>query len=865
MKASSQGKNSGGLLLLLVCLTGVLCVLFHKSFVPGQVLFANDGPLGATLSRPFAMPDAFSGIWNDNYWLGLYNGYYALNFTGIFHFLAPGVARVNFYAPVAHLVLGVCAWIFFRRIGCNARVSVLASLAAALNMNFMSNAAWGLPSRGLALAAAFLALAAIEAGFVVPSVFVGFCASILAGLAIGLSITEGGDNGAFFSLFIAAYAFWRTWISISSRGKAVAWGVGKVIMMAVFAAVMAYETIGAFSRVAVKGVGTTEQDSQTPEQKWAFATAWSLPKAETLRMIIPGVFGYHMTPYAHKPESSYWGRVGEWPGDPKQQQRSSGAGEYAGVLVVLIGIWGIVESLRKQGQTFTAMERKLIWFWAVMGVVGMLFGWGRHAPFYKLIYALPYFSNVRNPMKFFHAVHLCVMILFAYGLLGLNRRYLDVPAKVNALFGQLKAWWAKAPSHEKLWTRGCLAAIGLSAVAWFGYMGSRRTLVKHLMESGFVDSELAAGIANFSIREVLLFVLVLSVCVAVLTLIISGALAGNRAKWAALLLGTIVVLDLSRAITPWINYSNWKQRYATNPILDLLKDKPFEHRVAVLPFPVNQQMTMLQQYCYSEWLQHQFPYYSVQALDMPQDPRPPVDRKTFRQTMGKDPARFWQLTNVRFVLGLAGPLADMLNAQIDPAQKRFRQHTAFTLVRQQNSEFATAETNATGPFAVLEFTGALPRAKLYNNWEVITDEKALLTRLGDTNWNPVQSILLSEEAPKPTVPGTEPGKAEILSNPSPKLMEIQTTTDAPAMLLLNDKIEPEWHAYIDGKAAPTLRANYLVRAVHVPPGTHKVVFKYEMKPTGFFIVMACDILGLALIAIVVWNMKRKGQQTEPAK
>ena len=34
----------------------------------------------------------------------------------------------------------------------------------------------------------------------------------------------------------------------------------------------------------------------------------------------------------------------------------------------------------------------------------------------------------------------------------------------------------------------------------------------------------------------------------------------------------------------------------------------------------------------------------------------------------------------------------------------------------------SVQTNATGPFALIEFTGALPRAKLYNNWEVITDD-----------------------------------------------------------------------------------------------------------------------------------------------
>jgi uncharacterized membrane protein YfhO len=83
------------------------------------------------------------------------------------------------------------------------------------------------------------------------------------------------------------------------------------------------------------------------------------------------------------------------------------------------------------------------------------------------------------------------------------------------------------------------------------------------------------------------------------------------------------------------------------------------------------------------------------------------------------------------------------------------------------------------------------------------------------------------------------------------------------MLLLGDKIEPEWHAYIDGKQAPVLRANYLFRGVHVPGGTHKVVFKYEMKPSGFFLVLACDLVGLLLIAVVVWSAKRKRTADAP--
>ena len=101
-----------GALILALVLSIVLAVLFHKSFVPGQALFSNDGPLGAILSRPLTMPDAFFGIWNDNYWIGAYNGNLNPNFSGLIHWIFQGVGRVNFFAPVSALILGLCAWIF---------------------------------------------------------------------------------------------------------------------------------------------------------------------------------------------------------------------------------------------------------------------------------------------------------------------------------------------------------------------------------------------------------------------------------------------------------------------------------------------------------------------------------------------------------------------------------------------------------------------------------------------------------------------------------------------------------------------------------------------------------------------------------
>src|SRR5688500_14366565 len=89
-----NGKSGlRSLLLLVFLLAAVLLVLFHKSFVPGQALFSNDGPLGVQVSRPLQMPQAFFGIWNDNYWLGAYNGFYVPNFSGLIYAVSPHIAR----------------------------------------------------------------------------------------------------------------------------------------------------------------------------------------------------------------------------------------------------------------------------------------------------------------------------------------------------------------------------------------------------------------------------------------------------------------------------------------------------------------------------------------------------------------------------------------------------------------------------------------------------------------------------------------------------------------------------------------------------------------------------------------------------
>jgi len=859
LSTPSAHPRGNGWLWLTLGLGAVLVLLFYKSFAPGQAMFANDGPLGVQKIKSYAVPDALFGIWNELGWLGGDNGAIPPNLRGLMLFLGP-LGYLNFSVPLSLLILGWCAWFYFRQLGFRPMVCALGGLAAALNMNFFSNACWGLPSRATCLAMIFLALAALHSGLKSH----GWIKAILAGLAIGLSISEGGDNGAFFSLFVAAYAFW---IALTGEGgwlKKSIFGALRVAVMAVFATVLATQMLEIFLNTAVTGVVGTAQDQQTKEQRWDFATQWSLPKAETLRVIIPGLYGYRMdTPDG----GNYWGRVGEAPGAPEQLRRHSGAGEYAGVLVVLVACWALAGAASRRDKIFSPLERKMIWFWGAMAVIALLFSWGRHAPFYQIIYALPYLSTIRNPMKFMHPFHLCLMVLFAYGLAGLSRRYLETAAaKTLGLGGQLKKWWAGATAFEKLWNYGCGAVIGLSVLAWLVYTSAHRELAAHLGQSGF-DADLAGRIATFSAGEVGIFVLILMICAALLLLVQGGVFAGGKARWAGLLLGLVLVADLSRADLPWIKYYNYREKYATNPVVDFLAQHSEEARVMMPRFQISQNFSQFQQFYHVEWLQHHFPFYSIRAMDAAQEPRVPADKQAYLGTVGTNIMRYWQLTNTRYVFGVAPGFVEQLNQQLDPVEKRFRLHTAFAMTPKPGvarattyDEITVAETKD-GPLALIEFSGALPRAQLYPHWQSVTNDETALHRLADPAFNPAQSVLVADVLPASTNTGAAlPVEA---SSYAPREIRFQTSATVPTVLLLNERFDPRWQVTVDGAVQKTLRCNFLMRGVQVPAGHHQVVFRYQQSATTFYISVVAEGFGLLLCGFLFTTRARPGHDLAP--
>lgn len=123
-------------------------------------------------------------------------------------------------------------------------------------------------------------------------------------------------------------------------------------------------------------------------------------------------------------------------------------------------------------------------------------------------------------------------------------------------------------------------------------------------------------------------------------------------------------------------------------------------------------------------------------------------------------------------------------------------------------------------FQLFKNQEALPRAKLFYQYEVISDDELLIKRFYSDNFD-FRDVLILEQNP-----GFEKSskndylskaKAEITSY-NPNRIVIDVFSEEPALLFLSDNYYPTWRAKVNGKLANIYRADYSFRAVVVPQG-----------------------------------------------
>jgi hypothetical protein len=105
------------------------------------------------------------------------------------------------------------------------------------------------------------------------------------------------------------------------------------------------------------------------------------------------------------------------------------------------------------------------------------------------------------------------------------------------------------------------------------------------------------------------------------------------------------------------------------------------------------------------------------------------------------------------------------------------------------------------------------------------------------------------------------GKIDLVAY-TPNKVEYQSQSNSDQLAIFSEiwyGPNKGWTAFIDGKEVDHIRANYILRALKIPKGNHKISF--EFKPNSYYlgntISLVCSSIILILLAFWVWRSTRK--------
>jgi len=159
--------------------------------------------------------------------------------------------------------------------------------------------------------------------------------------------------------------------------------------------------------------------------------------------------------------------------------------------------------------------------------------------------------------------------------------------------------------------------------------------------------------------------------------------------------------------------------------------------------------------------------------------------------------------------------------------------------------YGPAEITTSGGGFLYRNPGEMPRARLADNFKVISDLNATFKEIANGQWDPRSGVILDVDPPVSPVAGGA-GSVKIESY-KPEEIIVKTATEQPKLLVLADSYYPSgWSARVDGQLTPILRADGVLRAISLPAGDHTV--KFSFSPKRFYAGLWISVITLLLIA-----------------
>ncbi|MGH9443390.1 MAG: hypothetical protein ACRD16_14080 [Thermoanaerobaculia bacterium] len=151
----------------------------------------------------------------------------------------------------------------------------------------------------------------------------------------------------------------------------------------------------------------------------------------------------------------------------------------------------------------------------------------------------------------------------------------------------------------------------------------------------------------------------------------------------------------------------------------------------------------------------------------------------------------------------------------------------------------------TSPGRVLARLPEGRRLRVVFGARIVPNEAAARAALADPTFDPETEAILEKSAPVLSAEGL--GSASTVEAGADREI-VDATSSSPAVLIRSETYDPGWSAQIDGRPAGIFPADFAFQGVALPPGRHRLVFRYRnpLVSWAMFVSLA-TLFGCALV------------------
>lgn len=821
----------------------LVVLFFHKSLFSNFSILGIDGAYSSRMVVSDFVKNGFTKVWSIHTWLGFkLNTVYVSIYTLFQKLMSPEISLTLSYTVSIALSL-IFSYIFL----CKLKLRNLASIFGAIAYSFTPHII-SLIYAGHILAVDmlpyppmlfyFLTIAFDKDNTDKLKMVLGL---VLSGVAWGLMLGDEAQRGLYFSVAASGYIIFlifqsmevniKTFFKDVFANKKFWFASIKVLLIGVF-------LLATFSNGLKSGLNLLKQRSdrekiannsqteskQSKDEKWAFATSWSMNPAELADSL---AFGYHGTISGDK-DKPYWGT-----------KPYSGNSEAIGFFVLIFAIIGIILSYKK---------KPIIRFFMWTGIVALLLSFGRFFggfPLFGLWFHLPMMSKMRVPAKFIAVFAFAFSMLAGFGLNSIieliNNKDEDSKRKLNIIF------------------KASLIFLAVGLIWWIAVAAGASSI-----RDGFASKFGGYKIAKLMHKNMNIALLRMNVFI-VLTvgLFFIGYKFKDKAKmqyFIAIPFILFMIVDLWSIDLFFVNKSYFKPKefYQPDGVVDFLQNDSDVYRVVTSLKAVNRgnMMPLPTTATRGHYLTYIFSYYDIEALDVPASSAVDTIYNSFFVNALQAKASLVQATNVmQFLdqkinanirlLRLANVKYLITDGRLYGFQQPLPLYNALTNhkdVYQTNVALGYGNRQQ----AIFAIKDTLPRIGFYQNYVSVTNNDEALNYIGSMSFDIQDAVVIKSDTPS-KIGDKNPVMPILMDEYKPWYSKADFDAPSDGIVLFNIKHDEDWSVYIDGKESELLQVNYIMQGVFLPKGKHTIEFKFAQKSnTPFFVSLFTVLFGILL-------------------